>query len=112
MTGPVSDDDLVQRALSAVARAEPPAGLADRAFAAAMRAPRPTSFAQWLDEVLALSRMAAGAAAAVAAVLIVVAVAKASPASTTVAEASASATYGAADAETWVSAVLPFEVSQ
>jgi hypothetical protein len=94
-------DQLVARALSALPRAEVPAGLADRAFAAAMQAPPVSTWTDAIFELFQVARVGAMCAASVAAVLVVGAAVR--PATTSTA-ATASSTSD--DAE-WVAAVLP-----
>jgi hypothetical protein len=95
-TGP-NDEELVRRGLSTLPRAEVPAGLGDRAFAAAMNAPAPSPWVSLFDELFAVARIGAGAAGVIAAVLLVVAMTRDS--ATTVAVTDAS--------DEWVEAVLP-----
>jgi hypothetical protein len=97
-----SDPDLlVARALSALPRAELPAGLADRAFAAAMQAPPVSTWTDAFFELFQVARVGAVCAASVAAVLVVGAAVRPDTTSST-----AAATSTSDDAE-WVAAVLP-----
>jgi hypothetical protein len=97
---PLNPDELLTRALSVLPRAELPADLADRAFAAAMQAPPVSTWADAIYEVFQVARIGAVCAASIAAVLAV-----------------GAATRGAAPAEDapvianddaeWIAAVLP-----
>jgi len=99
-----STDALVDRALSTVARADVPAGLADRAFAAAMRAPPMSTWTTLLGELFAVARVGAACAAGVATLVLVVSTAASTTSSTSAVVASA----GHIDeSDAWVSAVLP-----
>lgn len=96
-----SDPDLlVARALSALPRADVPAGLADRAFAAAMQAPPVSTWTDAFFELFQVARVGAMCAASVAAVLMVGAAVR--PATS-----SAPTLSSTSDDAEWVAAVLP-----
>lgn len=101
MTPTKNPQELAQKALSTLSKAEPPPDLAAKAFAAAMRAEPVKPFAELLLELFRVSRFAAAGACAVAGVLVVVAVARADDAG----GVTVSADVSAEDA--WVAQVLP-----
>lgn len=115
MTTPLrtpTPDELVTKALSTLSRAEPPADLADRAFAAAMRAPvEARSLADvWADlvaEIANVARFGAACAAGAAAVFVLVA-ATTDVATTDVAGTDAADAADVTADHEWVAAVLPF----
>ena len=100
-------EQLAQKALSTMARAEVPAGLADRAFTAAMRAEPVKPLAALFAELFAVSRFAAVGACAVAGVLVVVAVAKGGVASNASTDGAAADNVVGVDPDAWVAQVLP-----
>lgn len=98
-------DLLVARALSALPRAEVPAGLADRAFAAAMQAPPVSTWTDAFFELFQVARVGAMCAASIAAVLMVGAAVQ--PASTSADTTTWPAHSATSDDAEWVAAVLP-----
>lgn len=98
--------ELAQKALSTVQRATVPAGLADRAFAAAMKAEPVKPFAELVAELFRVSRFAAAGACAVAAVLVGVAVVKDG------ANDVGSVAAVGADEDAWVAQVLPLSTGE
>ncbi len=103
MTKQRTPTELVDAALSTIERAQPSATLAARAFAMAMAAPALSPFAEWIAELVRVSRIAALSTCAAAAVLFAVVM-------TSDTSSDISDDVSTNDADAWVAAVLPWSV--